>query len=156
MTGCSDDDPRLVSLLLVGTHLLVRMRSAQPAWFVITLGSPHKAYNAMDVLVMLDNCRSKLRRTNPCASQTRCLPQTSPAIDIGRWPKWTVAQDRCHSKYGRYVDPCSATCYACLWIPLCNWPCCLRLRVKPILGPSWQAHHQSIRRVALNPQRECC
>ena len=57
----------------------------------MTLGSPHKAYNAMDVLVMLDNCRSKLRRTNPCASQTRCLPQTSPAIDIGRWPKWIIS-----------------------------------------------------------------
>ena len=40
LTGCSDDNLQLVRLLLAGTRLLVRLRSAPSAWFDTTLGYP--------------------------------------------------------------------------------------------------------------------
>ena len=40
LAGCSDDGLRLVCLLLAGTNLMVRVRSAQSVWFETTLGSP--------------------------------------------------------------------------------------------------------------------
>ena len=62
-------------------------------------------YNAMTVPVIL-------------CSQTRCLPQTPQSILGMRWSSGIISEDlyvRCGTgPYGGCVDPCSATCYACL------------------------------------------
>ena len=39
MAGCNDDDHRLVRVLLINTHLTIRVKGTQSAWFETSLGS---------------------------------------------------------------------------------------------------------------------
>ena len=78
LADCSDDDLRLMRLLLAGKHLMDRVRSAQSAWFRTTLGSP-QADSLSPVLftcylaAALVAVRQKTTRPNPPMS-TRGMP----------------------------------------------------------------------------------
>ena len=40
MAGCNEDDHRLIKTLLANTHLTVRVKGTQSAWFETSIGSP--------------------------------------------------------------------------------------------------------------------
>ena len=68
LAGCSDDDLRLVHLLLAGMHLMARVRSAQSAWFETTLDSPQG--NSLSPAAL-----AEVRQTRPNTSiLTRGMP----------------------------------------------------------------------------------
>ena len=83
------------------------------------------------LLSRLDAChRSLLRSILDMRWPNGIISSEDLYVRCGTGPLWhmtAVAQDRCHSKYGGCLDPCSAMCCACPRISPHNCPSSLLL-----------------------------
>ena len=86
MAGCNEDDHRLVRALLANTHLTVRVKGTQSAWFETSIGSPQG--DSLSPVLFTCYLAAALRKVRESTSWLN-----PPISDLGMPLEWEYADD---------------------------------------------------------------